>query len=749
MGRSVQDISRVQISYEGDTYVCEAFTEEAFMGGEILIVLSSTRDTKNEAARIAVSKDWHGQDGVVRCGKELLLDVKYLYLYLVDAQKIASNVVRVFIHTPCLNGYQLGDKGLLYLMLDTETSDYSLAQQLKVGNAGAKISLDLPACKVHLPELGIWENEVRSCLSLAYESLIEGVQLCGPKLSNASILLRGPEIKKLEVLEHCLEGQGDFDRDTAIQAEIRRGLTVAASKRLTAEEQEGALKFRWDLSKEGLDLSKDYTLRLFYLGGEKGESLSAPGPEYPLLLGLPKVQAIRASGEETVVCFCRDAMYEVTDTDGTRLFGGSKLHLSGEVKEIEVRMCQGIAYGPSLHVDTERLRYLSVKQGDETFYRLCHGAAELPKEAVLAPLGRLIDGYDKGELFRVVAGEQESSLRIEAVLAQRLVSGSSSVYDEFEEMLACCGKDYETMELLTRAVLEYAPLRAEDILAFRYRYRVSDARVDLLAGLSLSIEYAVYQNIPESQRMILEDGQPNHVSGISGVNSRLAKGQDKAGVDELSEKTADISHRNGYVGTGTCDCQVVLRNGRVVLEPFIQGFTQAASYVVPASGPLDSQAQIDGGAGVADFLTDGMAAPFVRLLYPMERTGRNSKGEMRYFRNICLAASQSLPALMQASQAMRRQELPERLEEVAVADLRGRPTIRVRLMVTVNKVLQWVSMGTTVGDMANAMGISGEGITLLRQTSFGLCPVFGDELLQMCLVSGDILEVSQEEAWNG
>lgn len=720
MGRSVQDISRVQIVYEGDEYVCEAFTEESFMGGEILIVLSSTRDTKNEAARIAVSKEWHGQDGVVRCGKEALSDITYLYLYLLDAQKVASNVVRVFIHPPCLTGYQPAEKGFLYLMLDTETSDYRLAQQLMVENGGAVRLLDLPACGVHLPELGIWGKKTKVCLSLSYYSRISGVDICGPKLQEAAVYLRGPEVGSLMVSEGCLEGQGDFDREAAIWAEIRKGMAVAAASRLTAEEQEGALRFQWDLSKERIEHSGDYTLRLFYLVGEQGVSLSAPGPEYPLLLGLPEVQEIKARREETVVRFRDESQYEVTDADGTRLVRGNELRLSGAVAAIDVRMCRGISYGPSLHVETDRLRYLSVRQGNETFYCLCHGSAGIPGDMVTVPLGRMLESYDKGEIFSVTSGEQESSLRIEPILAERLVSGSTSVYDEFEEMLACCGKDYETIDLLARAVLEHAPLRAEDILAFRYRYRVSEARVDLLAGLSLSIEYAIYQNIPESQRMILEDG------------SELG----------LTEVETGVSHRNGYVGTGTCDCQVVLRNGRVVLEPFIQGFTQAASYIVPASGPLDSQAQIDGGAGVADFLADGMAAPFVRLLYPIERTGRNSKGEMRYFHNICLAASQSLPALMQASRAMRRQELPERINEVAIADLRGRSTVRVRLMVSVNNVLQWVSMGTTVGDMADALGICGGKILLWRQTSFGPCPMFGDKLRQMCLVSGDILEVS-------
>lgn len=764
MGRSVQDISRVQISYDGASYVCEAFTEEAFMGGEILVVLSNTRDTKDEKARLAVSKEWHGQDGVVRCEEKVLAGVTYLYLYLVDAQKIASNVVRVFIHTPCLCGYQLAEKGLVYLALDTKTSDYSLAQQLTVKNAGAKISLDLPACGVRLPELGIWGNADCACLSLAYQSRIDGVDICGPELLGASVRLRGPEVIRLEVSENVLMGQGDFEKDTAIWAEIRQGMAVAASARLTAEEQDNTLAFRWDLSKEGLDPSKAYTLRLCYLTGEKGESMSAPGPEYPLLLGLPKVQSVRASGEETVVCLGREAQYEVTEvtaqtkaadigrTGQERLVSGSEIRLPAEITEIDVRMCQGISYGPSLHVKTDLPRFLSIKQGNETFYSLCHGLAALPTETVTVPLGRRLDGYDKGEVFRITSGEQESALEIEPILAERLVSGSDSVYDEFEEMLACCAKDYETMEMLARAVLEHAPLRAEDILAFQYRYRVSEARVDLLSGLALSIEYAVYQNIPESQRMLLEDGLPTGAADSSGFPEAydgMRGNYLSVGIPGMSERTQDISRRNGYVGTGACDCQVVLRNGRVVLEPFIQGFTQAASYVIPASGPLDSQAQLDGGAGVADFLADGMAAPFVRLLYPIERTGRNSKGEMRYFHNICLAAGQSLPALAQASQAMRRQELPERLEEVSLADLRGRATIRVRLMVTVNKVLQWVSMGTTVGDMADALGILQARLALWRQTSFGPCPVFADELGSMRLVSGDILEVSQGEAWMG
>ena len=736
MGRSVEDISRVQISYDRDTYVCEAFTEEAFMGGEILVVLSNTRDTKNEAARLAVSKEWHGLDGVVRCEKELLADVTYLYLYLVDAQKIASNVVRVFIHTPCLKGYQLGERGLVYLMLDTKTSDYSLARQLAVGNEGAKISLDLPACGVRLPELGIWGNAACACLSLAYHSRIDGVDICGPELSGAQVLLRGPEVIRLEVSENVLVGQGDFEKETVIQTEIRRGMVVAATARLTAEEQNNTLSFWWDLSGEGLDPSGVYTLRLRYLTGEQGEGLSAPGPEYPLFLGLPKVQCVRASGEETVVCLGEEMQYEVTEGRQARLVSESEIRLSGGITEIDVRMCQGISYGPSLHVKTDLPRFLSIKQENETFYSLCRVREEVLKERVTVPLGRWLEGYDKGEIFWVTQGELESILRIEPLLTERLVSGSDSVYDEFEEMLGCCAKDYETMEILVRAVLEHAPLRAEDILAFRYRYRVSEGRVDLEAGLSLAIEYAIYQNIPENQRMLLEDGQP---VGIS----------DRLGGDAGSDRTADASRRNGYVGTGTCDCQVVLRNGRVVLEPFIQGFTQASSYVIPASGPLDSQAQLDGGAGVADFLADGMAAPFVRLLYPIERMGRNSKGEMRYFHNICLAAGQSLPALINASQAMRRQELPNRLEEVSLADLRGRATIRVRLLVTVNKVLQWVSMGTTAGDMADALGISEGRIALWRQTSFGPCPVFGDELRSMCLVSGDIMEVSQDGAFIG
>lgn len=726
MGSSVSDINQVQIEESNGTYTYKVFSEESFLGGTIKVILSKTRDTTDVTARLVTSTQWFGDYGTCSCEKTLLEGVSYLYLYILDAQEVSSNVVRVFLHPPKVLGYQVALNGMLDFMLDTASSDYQQAEKLVIEVAGGKKELVLPNCSVYLPELGIWNADETGDFKISFSAHKDHVDIFGQPLEHEMVLLLGPSIDSLSVSNQIICFTGDFRAGSKLLAEIRIGSYAVTSKEVTPNKNGNTSTIEWDIKAENLDPSNTYTCCLTYLGGANGKSKSIPGKEEELILLAPELEEVRACEKDTIIQLKKTALYEINSKEGKKILYGNNVRFTGNPGEITFRFCQEKSYGPAVSVSGKALRFQRfLKEGNE-YYLLGEGGEHVPEqEAIVVPLGGKLPEYKTGEVFSVSSDETESSLTIGTKYLEKLIGSKSSLYDEFEEMLSVCAKDNKTIKLLVAAVIEHAPFQKEDVLFFLYRYRTTEGRVDLLAGMKLSVEYAIYQNIPEGQRMLLSKEDM---------------------LDEIKE-AAQISHINGYVGTGTCEYQIVNRNGKVVLEPFVQGFLQGKAYEIPAPSPMDTGARIDGGADGIDFLFEGMAASFLRLLYPNKRTDQNNKGELRYFQNICLAAANTLEVMTETSASMRRQKLPGKLGEVSIAQIRGRASITVKIMVFLNGEAQWVSLGTTMGDLLDSLFVTGEtSCALYRQTGSGVCPVFGTNLRDMYLVSGDRMEVNQVAA---
>lgn len=724
MGSSVCDINQVQLTEQNGSYECKVFTEDSFLGGTICVILSKTRDTSDLVSRIAVSELWFGDYGTVTCDKNLLESIPYLYVYVLDSQKVSSNVVRVFLKAPKLLGYQVNGNGMLDLKLDTSSNDYKQAEKLVVEVSGAKKELKLPNCGVYLPELGIWEKDAKGILNLSFFSHNDNADVYGQTLENVAILLKGPIIDRLTVSESTILGTGDFSGSGKLLAEIKAGSYVAAQKEVIPVLSGSTYQFEWKLSEAYIDFSKRYTISLSYLNGT---SVSLPGKDEELLLISPVLKEIAAYENGTRISLEQPSLYEITTKEGKKTEQGEHFSFSGSAGEVSFRIRQGKSYGPELKISNQCLRFQTFLWKNTQMYCLGEGAAEEPKKTIVIPLGVQLPEYEKGKVFLVAQGETESTLSIDIKYIDILLENPETLYDEYEEMLSVCAKDYETMELMTEVILEHMPLREEDILFFRYRYRGTEARVDLLAGMKLSVEYSIYQNIPEGQRMLLP--KENLLEGFAEVSQ--------------------ISHVNGYVGAGTSEYQIVLREGNVMLEPFLQGYLKEGAYEVPAPSAIDSGARIDGGADGGDFLFAGMAKPFVRLLYPNKRIDRNNKGELRYFHNVCLAAAKDLEIMAEVSRSMRRQKLPEKLDEVSLAAIRGRASVTVKLLVFLNGNSHWVSLGTTVGDILDSLSVKGDAPPVLhRQIGGNMYPVFGKNLRGMYLISGDRVEVSMSAADN-
>ena len=129
---------------------------------------------------------------------------------------------------------------------------------------------------------------------------------------------------------------------------------------------------------------------------------------------------------------------------------------------------------------------------------------------------------------------------------------------------------------------------------------------------------------------------------------------------------------------------------------------------------------------------------FRSLVYPAVFARRNSVGNLDYSRNICLITADSLKLLEDATVNLRRGALS--LSDVSYHYFRGRSVIVPRIGILINGKLEWVSLGTTLGDVKKSLGMSTETPVLKRRRQGGIYPVYGADD-QIPLFQGDCVDI--------
>jgi len=669
---SENNITHVNISLSEDKnkYVYKV-NSKPIPGNDITIVLSKAQNNDDEY-RIAKSSDWRVNYGECTCAIDQLKSVSILYLFLLKSEKIISNIVRIFTGPPKLKGFQLANSELLHLHFDTSASDHKYAQEVIIENIDteAVVKLTLPECSVSLPKLGIWNDYGKAIkLTLTYYSERNGAVIYCLPLGNVTLSLFGPDITGVSMNDGKLTCNYESNFSGNMLAEIIHENRMVASKEISVT---GGI-FAWEnIDNLNLDCTNAYTIRARF---KEDYGLSLPGCEMPVILETPVLLEKRAiENGKTELIFNKIAQYEVTVGDDKKWIQSDRITVDGNAC-VTIRRALENSFGSALSsIDAKCFRYTSFKYKEQYFYMLGYKGAGKPTSAIETDIDVAFLAYNSvgAKVFSIKKEGTKRILAIDVSIIEKLTNSPEEVYDDFEAMLAAsCSNNPDYVTELTQVVMDKAPLRTVDMLAFLYRRRVNSASVDLIPGMLLCV--------------------------------------------------------------GDKQYQVIRRRGNVVFEPFVQAYSGVLSYVVPPFPRQDLDLMAVGGAEITDFLFEGLAAPFARLVYPIERLPHNSQGERQYYRNINIVAAPTLSAIAKATKALRERQYLK-TDGIAYASMIERAAIIPKIAVYIGGALQWVSLGTTVGDIMDSFAC--ETLELTRRA----CPVFGD-ISKIPLIMGDNLEV--------
>ena len=692
---SLHSIKRVQISIcekadAGLFYKYAIFSDERFTGGNPTIALSKSKAAKSIESRVATAgaADWYEDNGDCYCIKSDIDNCNgaNLYAFLFNAQDKASNSVRVFTKPPVLKSFQFANNDLLYLEFDISADNHKYAQEIHITNKSADITvkLKLPECSVLLRQLGIWRNsdDGKFTFILDYYTESDDAPVSCQSLGEVTLKLFGPDITNVAVnnkIITCICKGAGLVSGCKILAEIIHENRVMESAEFAPDILSGVGTFTWEnIGNFYLDYTNIYTIRARF---KEGYGLSLPGREMPIIMETPVLLAKKAAENgKTELIFNKIAQYEVTAGDNKKLIQSDRITVDGNAC-VTIRRVLKNSFGSALSsIDAKCFRYTSFKYKEQYFYMLGYKGAEKPASAIKTDIDAAFLAYNSAgaKVFSIKKEEAKCVLAIDVSIIEKLIDSPKDVYDDFEAMLeASCSNNPFYVYKLTYAVINNAPLRAVDVPIFLYRWRVDKGTLDLMPGMVLCADDKNYQ--------------------------------------------------------------VIRRRKNIRLEPFVQAYSAALSYVVPPFPGLSSEVKAVGASGIADILFEGLAAPFVRLVYPKERLPRNSQAEQQYFRSINIAAAPTLPAIAEAAQALREQRLPdtEHIGSITYASMRGCETLIPKIAVYAGGALLWVSLGTTVGDIMDNLGGAKHGL-IIREGY----PVFGEDIQEIPLIMGDNLEVN-------
>lgn len=381
---------------------------------------------------------------------------------------------------------------------------------------------------------------------------------------------------------------------------------------------------------------------------------SAP---YPLITTRPVVQSIVTGGREMTVrmqqkgYYCWAGQYGWTD----------EIKIPA-LQEVDIRYASRcgdtVSLGmPASVTGQDNQEYFAVKDG--YYYRTGRQECCSLSEVYTAAQYTSFAIEQKEKSWQLIVRKEHNETMCHDW--KKLLIQECTSYAQIEELTSCFGEMF---------------LRPEDMLAVCYGYEPQRGACDIRAGMLLCVEYAQYQNIPESDRETVEE-------------------------EPLSDRNL-----SGFTGNGSGVFQSILRNGKVTFEPMAQAAAEQGRLAVEAP-ELAQDGRISMEAGIWDTLFEQFQVPFVKLLYPAvwRQSGHLNHGSMYYYDNVCLVAAGSYAQLEEAVERYLHSEKP--YDQAAYVCFRGRTAVRIMIHIFVEGQPQTCALGTTLGDIVASYGLGG------------------------------------------
>lgn len=642
MASSPLEISDIICEIKDGEYI---FTVKPLTSAKVII------STDNKHTNI-IQSSYVG--GALKVAETDLKDLPYAFIFK-ESGGSYSSPAQIFTQKPEVIAVEISSDYSIRIFFKKTTS-LAVKNKVDIRAAvnGAQIGrtvVDKKDCAFSLYEIGIDSsiNNVNLTVTFYYTDSY------GVNIASSPTVIDLP-IKSPEPLSVSFDGEyltAEFNRKCDITAEILQYNTCIGN----INKKSGKFDLR------GLVNGGGYTVR-FAVKYDYGVSLY--GTAISVITDMPTVISREYYDGKITIKFAKTAYYKINEN----IVYGDSYEAQTSASEITVSFANTNNYGPCITVNLANPAVYTYSG----YYCQANNPYEIPFYSSAVTLKY---GYSEFENSSFIVKNQTLKIKNDSHL-------SENIRDDFIELLKSADS-YEKVKELRDIILNYLPLKAEDMLFFKYGFNAEDGYCDIQEGINLSVEYQHYMNIPEVP-----------FNGES---------QDP-GNNELS----------GFTGGQCVNYRAVLRNGNIIFEPFIGAMTCSGALSVPAPEQITESGKQVGGAGIADLMFKGLAAPFVKLVYPQEFSCReqSNHGSVYCGDNVCLIASSSLTETEEAAVKLREYGDLSKSENIAVTYFRGRTAVIPQVIFFVNDNILQRPLGYTIGDLAAEFNCLAENIKFIR-----------------------------------
>lgn len=632
-------------------------------GDEIIL----TRDQQRK--NIIATAD--SKNNKLSVSKATLEERSYAYVRMKNGEKYGTEV-RIFTCPPVIRKIMLQTDGKV-TFIPTELNDYTSdagfeVKIIKGTEKGKKINLEKGVFWFDLAQAEIsYDEKIKVDMQICFRLIDEnGTYIFGPPSVATEVVINPPDVEQVirdeTKIEFALSDKPQLDLSEKSGMKLYASIYKDGCNIFNMISCEPKEEGKFTISTDTMNMSEgSYALSVMCMSGQTASYPSAP---VPLITMRPVIQSIQADGSGLAIRLKERGYYYWQGRYGWT--DRIQIDSSSEPEIRYANRCnQTVSIGPIAYIAEIPQGDSFTRSGDGYYYRKDrkneHGLTE--KYTNFSNNSFTVEEEDGKWKLLVMEGNRDTVRQDfkELMLAQ------CTTYAQIEDLAGCFG------EML---------LKTEDMLAVRYGYEPLLGSCDIRAGMTLSFDYAEYQNIPEANR--------------------------KATFDE------ELSDRNlsGFVGNGSSVYTSILRDGRITFEPLAQDAVKSGSLTVEQP-QIDVDGRIGMGAGIWDALYTQFQAPFIKLLYPpvWKQSVHANHGSMYYYDNVCLVAANSYQTLDNAVENYRNGEKPS--EKAAYVCFRGRTTVRIMIHIFVEGHPQTCALGSTLGDIIVAYGL-GENIYIER-----------------------------------
>lgn len=653
------NLENIQMEEDGENYRFTIFP--MIHKDEKIILYQESIEEKNR-------KEWTDSKEMV-IGKEAIQKQTYAYVVKKKGEDTGTPV-RILTKIPDVKQMLLLPGGKIRMAIKID-DDYSASAGLLVEAAvreerGRKVYLNRSACEFALAQAGIPDTEqdvIRFKIRFHTEDDNHSKVFGAPAMID--LVLNPPEIIGVIREESRIVLQLSAEPKTPLYARICSGSSmfhVMPCKKQTSEtmvwedrrsdtDAERQTGIYYEIAADCLNFSNgSYTVEI---ACQNKLDYSYWSSAVMLPTDRPVIERIRMEQNNRIIqmkdkgYYFWQGRYELTD----------KVEVAGkEIPEIRyVNKCDSVTcFSLPAKVPETAWNGFCLQDG---YYRLADAG-------MLCSLQESYQDYEN-KSFKVEVKGKKASLVIKEKCGDTL-------RQDFKNLLSEVCTSYAGLEELT-ACFGHMPLKEKDMLRIRYGYDASQGICDLHAGMKLCLDYELYQNIPNGYS---KDGK----QGFSG--------------QELS----------GFVGNGSSVFPCILRNGKIMFEPFAQGMSENGGMKVEGLR-IQADGCVDMGAGIWDALFWQFPKPFVRLLCPADwkKSSSSNYGSTSCLDNVCLISADTYQDLEKATTQLH--EKANIVNNVGYVCFRGRTAVRIMIHIFVEGQPQMCALGTTLGDISAAYGL--------------------------------------------